>query len=152
MSDHGTAELPIPPLSDGTKAAIANIVDYTILREYSIVITDDGLLVEDAMTGARMIALAGLQFDLHHQFVEMNGNDRGLSKYAEATLPILVRDGLAERVCQCRELHGVCPHAGNSSKPICANHYETDVPEIDGALLCGPCHIDEYQARHGEEN
>jgi hypothetical protein len=130
--------IPIPPLSDGTRAAIANLVNYTIEREY-------GQSADAEMAGAKTLAMGGLHFDLRDQFISINGTDEHLDGYVEATLRILLRDGLAERTCQCRTLYGVCPHTHNHSRPICANHTEADVPPIRGALLCGACHVDEYQ-------
>jgi len=127
----------LPPLSDGTKAAIANVVDYKIEREH-------GQDTADAEQGARMIALAGLQFDLLAAGADAE-RVRGL---AETTLRILVREGLAARVCQCRQLHPHgCPHGSAVGSLWCGGHYEADVPPIDGALLCGACHVAEYQAR-----
>lgn len=132
-----TDTTPIPPLSDGTKTAVANLVDYTIEREY-------GHDVDAAIRGARTVALSGLQFDLRDQFIGINGHDNGLDRYAEATLRILARDGLEVRRCQCHTINGTCQHGTGAS---CGSHYEADVPPIDGALLCGTCHIAEYQAR-----
>lgn len=129
----------IPPLSEGTTAAIANLTDYSIEHEYGVVGAVDRVL------GATTVALAGLQFDLRAQFVSINGTDAGLAGYAQATLRVLVRQGLEARLCQCHTINdGRCPHAHVGS---CGGHYEADVPAIDGALLCGTCHIAEYQAR-----
>lgn len=129
---------PIPALSDGTTAAITNLIEYTIEREY-------GQDVDVALRGARTLALAGLQFDLRDQFVNINGHDNGLVGYAESTLRILVRDGLAARVCQCSKLNPAgCRHG---RRYTCSDHYEADVPPINGALLCGTCYIGEYQTR-----
>lgn len=129
---------PIPPLSDATLAAVNNLVDYTIEAEY-------GNAVADEIRGARTVALGALQFDLRDQFTGLNGDDYGLSGYADATLRVLIRDGLATRVCQCRQLHATCPHK-QTGMPFCADHFEADVPPVRGARLCGTCHVAEYQS------
>lgn len=126
-----------PPLSDGTRAAIANLVDYEIEREY-------GHDVTAAMAGARMIALGGLQMDL----LASGAPQDTVQNVAEIDLRILIREGLATRVCQCQQLHRHgCPHGSAVGQLWCGKHYEADVPPIDGALLCGDCHVAEYQAR-----
>lgn len=125
----------IPPLSEGTTAAIANLTDYSIEHEYGVPGATGRVL------GATTVALAGLQFDLRAQFVSINGTDAGLAGYAQATLRILLRDGLEARRCQCHTLNGICPH-GTAAR--CEGHYEADVPPIDGARLCGTCHAAMY--------
>ncbi|MFG3715846.1 hypothetical protein [Micromonospora sp. NPDC047730] len=128
-------------LSDGTRAAVANLVDYEIERERG---QDDAA----AKAGARAVALAGIKFDLRDSFVTQTGSDAGLQGYAETTLRMLVTDGLADRVCQCRTLHPHgCPHGSAVGSLWCGGHYEADVPAIGGALLCGTCHVAEYETR-----
>lgn len=136
---------PIPPLSEGTTAAVDQLVDYAILREYGIVVDEGGYLIEDQVIGATMIAKAGLQFDLIEQFKGMNqGKTDGLDGYVDATLRVLVSDGIEGRRCQCHTINGTCSH-GTAAR--CEGHYESDVPPIDGVLLCGTCHIAEHQTR-----
>lgn len=133
--------ITLPELSEGTRAAIASLVDARIDREH-------GGAVEDQIRGATMLATAGLQFDLYQQYVTANGDDRGLRGYVDTALRILVREGLAARVCQCRQLHPHgCKHGSAVGQLWCGGHYEADVPPIDGALLCGDCYVAEYQAR-----
>lgn len=132
----------IPPLSDATRAAVANVVDYQIEREY-------GRDVAAEIQGATTLALAGLRFDLRERFMSINGSDNGLDGYARSTLRILVRDGLVERECQCRRMHPDGRAHGHVY--TCHVHYESDVPPIDGVLLCGGCHIAEYQTRQGDQ-
>ncbi|MBM0205766.1 hypothetical protein JNW90_24185 [Micromonospora sp. STR1s_5] len=133
MTEQPDATITPPPPSEGTAAAVANLVDFAIQREY-------GHDVTALNAAARDLALAGLTFDLRDFFVSLNGSDHRLRGYVESQLSILVRDGLAERACQWRKLH---PEA-----LTCSHHYEHDVPPIDGALLCGTHHIEEYQARN----
>lgn len=139
LEEYAVENTEIPPLSDGTRAAIANLVEYTIAREYG----------QDAsgLTGARMLARAGLEFDLREDYLSRtDGDEHGLTGLADTTLRILVRDGLAARLCQCAQLHpGGCAH-GPSTVVWCPGHYESDVPPIGGALLCGTCHGAEYSA------
>lgn len=133
LEDYVMDTIAIPPLSDGTRAAIANLVEYEIEREY-------GHDVKAAAAGARMIALGGLQLDLRADYLARTGDESQFSGYVDSTLRILIRDGLAERACQNRKL--------NPTALPCRNHYEADVPPIDGALLCGTHHIAEYEARN----
>lgn len=127
----------IPPLSEGTRTAVDNLVDYMIEREY-------GHDVADAIKGVTMIADAGLQFDLRAAGATQEQLQAGL---VHTTLRILVRDGLAARVCQCRRLHpNGCPHGAATGSLWCDNHYEADVPELSGVKLCGTCHVAEYEA------
>ncbi|PZG06281.1 hypothetical protein C1I95_32125, partial [Micromonospora craterilacus] len=138
LEDYAMGTTEIPPLSDGTRAAVANLVDYTIEREYGNDVTDE-------IKGATMVALAGLHFDLLDAGAADAEGTRGL---AETTLRILLRTGLAARICQCRQLHPHgCKHGGAVGSLWCDRHYEADVPAIDGALLCGTCHVVEYEAR-----
>jgi hypothetical protein len=127
----------IPPLSDGTRAAIANIINYEVEREYG----------QDTagLAGAKTLALAGLQFDLLESGATQEMIRAGL---ADTTLRILVRDGLAARICQCRQLHpDGCVHGAATGSLWCEGHFEADVPAVGGALLCGTCHCREYESR-----
>ena len=137
LEDYVMDATTIPPLSDGTRAAVANLVDYEIEREY-------GNDVAGQIRGAKTLALAGLQFDL----LDSGSPVEGVQGVAETTLRILVRDGLAARVCQCRQIHPHgCKHGSAVGSLFCGRHYEADVPAIDGALLCGTCHVAEYETR-----
>lgn len=62
------------------------------------------------------------------------GDDTHLRGYVDSTLRILIRDGLAARECQIRQL--------DPSALPCHTHYEADVPEVNGARLCGPHYIE----------
>lgn len=118
-------------ITDGTRAAVASLVEHTIDREYG---TQDAA----ATNGARMLALAGLQMDLHRLFVEINGSDRGLDALADTQLRIMVRDALDARRCDCRTGGPGHPH---SSLLRCEGHTEADVPATeDGQKLCGACY------------
>lgn len=123
----------MPDLSEHTRIAIAQLVDATIEHEYG---RDTGLVT------ARQTAHAALAEDLRPTHA-----GAGLDSYTHITLRILVRDGMATRTCQCRQLHPLgCPHGSASGSIWCTNHYESDVPALRGALLCGTCHVAEYQA------
>lgn len=119
-------------ITNGTRAAVASLVEHTIDREYG---TQDAT----ATNGARMLALAGLRMDLHRPFVEMNGSDRGLDGLADTQLRIMVRDALAARRCDCTTGGPGHPH---SSLIRCEGHTEADVPVTeDGHKLCGACYV-----------
>lgn len=143
LEDYVMQHTTLPALSDATRAAVANVVDYTIEAEYG--------QPTPGMDGARMLALGGLMIDLGDEHRRTNGalaTDASLRSVAETTLRILIRDGLAARECQCRQLTGGgCTHG---ERGVCHRHYEADVPPIDGALLCGTCHVTEYQTRHAD--
>jgi antitoxin (DNA-binding transcriptional repressor) of toxin-antitoxin stability system len=135
--------MPIAPLTEGTLAAIANIVDATIDKEYGV----QG--AEVLRLGAAMIAQAGLHFDLREAYLQLpdNRGEQGLAGLVETELRMRVAEGLEARTCQCRQIQGVCRHSSNPTGLPCAGHYEADVPPIRGLLLCGPCHADEYEAQ-----
>ncbi len=122
----------MPPLSDTTRAAVNAYVNATVEHEYQRA---------DA-TEARQAAHTALMDDLRDNYVTRNGGGDGLVSYTDHTLRILVRDGLAARTCQCRQLHPHgCPHGTASGSIWCARHYEADVPAESGALLCGTCYV-----------
>lgn len=121
-------------ITDGTRAAVASLVEHTVDREYG---TQD----PTAANGARMLALAGLKLDLHSLYVEINKSDRGLDALADTQLSIMVRDGLADRRCDCTTGGPGHPH---SSLIRCEGHTEADVPATDdGRKLCGACYVGE---------
>ncbi len=103
-----------------------------IEREY-------GIADRDAMVGARILALSGVQMDLARAFIDRNGgDDRSLAAYADTVLRQLVAEGLEARRCQC-PLISREGHVGR-----CEGHTEADVPELGGLRLCGTC----YAAGH----
>lgn len=137
MSD---AEL-LAPISAETRGAVASVVEATIEREYQV----DG--AEASLKGATLIALAGLDMDLGGAWREAHtGYDTGLRGYTETALRILVAEGLLQRECQCNTSSD--RDRTHNHRYTCHNHYEAEVPPIDGMLLCGPCHVDLYQAAH----
>ncbi len=117
-----------------TRAAVANIVDYRIEAEYGH--------RNPGEAGAMMIAEAAATLDLRPLYVEINGDDRHLRGLVDSTLRILIAEGLEARRCQCHTINGACPHGIDGH---CTGHTEADVPPIRGALLCGRCHIAEYE-------
>ncbi len=121
-------------ISDTTRAAIANIVDYRIEAEYG--------QPNPGEAGAMTIAVASATQDLRPLYVQLNGDDRHLRSLVDTTLRILITDGLEARRCQCHTINGACPHGVDGH---CTGHTETDVPPIRGALLCGRCHVAEYR-------
>ncbi len=121
------ADRLIAQITDGTRAAVASVVEHTIDREY-------GVGDRHAADGARILAVAGLRMDLHNLFVEINGNDRGLDGLVDTQLRIMVDEGLAARRCQCREVNG------HGHRGFCEGHTEHDVPTVNGVLLCGTCY------------
>ena len=136
LEDYVMDATTIPALSDGTRAAVANVVEYTIEKEYGQQVP--------GLAGAKQIALAGLQFDL----LAGGAPQDGIQGHADIVLRMLVTEGLAARVCQCRQLHPHgCPHGSTSGQLWCGRHYEADVPELGRALLCGTCHVVEYESR-----
>lgn len=125
----------LAPISDETRAAIASVVEGTIEREYGITNT---------VEGARFLAIAGLEMDLGAAWHAANpGHEIGLRGYTESTLRILVTAGLKARECQCNTSSD--RDRTHNHRYTCHNHYEADVPPIDGMKLCGACHIDLYQ-------
>lgn len=134
-------------LSDGTRAGIATLIEARIAREYGQTAIDgqDVALVE---SGARMLVEAGLHFDARPAFLAFaKGDERGLNGWVDSEIRILLKEGLAARECQCRQLaHGGLDR-NHGHRDTCHRHYEADVPPIDGLLLCGTCHGAEYQAR-----
>ena len=128
-------------LSPETRAAVAALVDRRIEREH-------GTADDTQVQGARRIAVAGIQMDIHRTYVKYSGSDRGVATSADLLLRHLVDEGLAARLCHCAHLHPHgCPHGSAIGQLFCGGHYEADVPAIDGALLCGTCHVAEYQTR-----
>lgn len=131
----------IADLSPGTLAAIANLVEYTIEKEY-------GTFTEGARIGARITAIAGVQMDVAAAYLERNaGDDRYLHGYADTTVRMLVAEGLEARRCQCAAV--LDELAGHDHIGACAGHYEADVPQLDGKLLCGTCHVAVYNRANG---
>lgn len=118
-------------ISNETKAAVANLVDYTIEREYGHGVTAE-------MNGARTLALAGIRMDWHALYVQTNGDDRHLASAADSQLRVMVEAGLASRRCQCT-LH-VAPGSHRHVDYRCTGHYEADVPAVGDLRLCGNCY------------
>jgi hypothetical protein len=121
-------------VSDTTRAAVANIVDYRIEAEYG--------QPNPGEAGAMALATASATLDLRPLYMQINGDDRHLAALVDNTLRILIADGLEARRCQCHTINGACPHGIDGR---CTGHTEADVPPIRGALLCGRCHVAEYQ-------
>jgi hypothetical protein len=126
-------------ITPDTRDIAENIAGYRVEQEY-------GIDVSGHLPGALVLGTAAVTFDIRALWMEKNGNDRGLEQAAGALLKQLVDQGLADRLCQCpavspseRGRHG---HIG-----ACARHYEADVPTIKGNLLCGTCHIAEFEAQ-----
>ncbi|WP_431881954.1 hypothetical protein [Micromonospora chalcea] len=124
--------------SAATRVAVTNLVDYEIEREY-------GRNVGAEIAGATSLAVAGLIHDLRDEYARRNGGSDGVEAYARSVLRIMVRDGLTERLCQCRSIRPAARHP-HGNMP-CDRHFEVDVPPIDGVLLCGGCHVAESDAR-----
>lgn len=133
-------------VSEATTAAIACLVDAEIAREYGQTHVS-GQPVKDVVEGALMLLSASLEVDLREAFVAATGSDRRLAPYAQACRSILVRDALAARECQCRQLGGAGLDGAHGHRDTCHGHYEADVPEIDGLRLCGECYIAEANRR-----
>ena len=123
-------------ISEQTEAIIKHLVEYDVQLAY-------GHEDKDAARGARLIALAAVKFDLSGQVEE-----RDRDSIAHYELSRLIRDALEARRCQCPRIgdFGMCWH-GNYPGPRstrgdirCRNYFERDVPEIDGAKLCGACY------------
>ncbi len=115
-------------ISEQTEEIIKHLVEYDVQRSYG---HDD----KDAARGARMIALAAIGLDLYGQVDEQHRD-----KIAHRELTTRHREGLAARRCQCHRIgkSGVCWHQSGTQ---CNGYFELDVPEIDGAKLCGGCYI-----------
>lgn len=110
-------------ISEATRAAVAAFVDATIEHEYG----------RGDPAAARLNAHTALTADF-------NGNHL----HADSQLRLMTRAGLAQRVCQCKQLHPHgCPHGSASGSLWCGRHYESDVPPMAGALLCGTCYCNE---------
>lgn len=107
---------------------VSSCVEYRVQREYG----DD---VQDALAGARMIAVAQLAFDLADAGVVPTGPEA--ESLAATQYNIMVAEGLEIRACQCgasgRSSHGM----------LCTGHYQTDVPVVEGKRLCGACYVSE---------
>lgn len=129
-------------ISDQTKQLIDNLVEYDVQRAYGHNSPED----QDAARGARMIALAAVMLDLHGQVEELHRDSA-----AHVELNARARAALDARRCQCPIIsegsvcrHGDYPAAASwTTKPraVCSSYFELDVPEIDGAKLCGTCYI-----------
>jgi hypothetical protein len=85
----------LPPLSPGTRAAIANLVDYAIERAR-------GENVDAEIGGATVIATAGLRLDLRAQYLEAGYANAGVSlgEYVAAAMRAVVEDGVRARTGQ----------------------------------------------------
>ena len=114
-----------------TQQLINNLVEYEVQRTYGHNSQDD----QDAARGARMIARAAIALDLYGQVDEQHRD-----KIAHRELTTRVREALEARRCQCHRIGkgGVCWHQSGTQ---CLGYFELDVPEIDGAKLCGTCYI-----------
>ena len=125
-------------ISTQTQKFIENFADYDVEKAY-------GRGDEYGARGARMVALAGLKMDLAGQV-----EPEHLDAVAHTELASRARAALDARRCQCHQLGegGVCWHGdypaprGFATRPVarCENYHEHDVPEIDGAKLCGSCY------------
>lgn len=113
-----------PWLSPGTKAAIDQLADYEVEREY-------GREDRDGQRGAKMIAEAGISMDLHHK---LNGGmvqgwtDAQIRSHVHILMRIELGHALRARLCQ---------HPSGT----CETHFEHDVPEIEGLKMCGAHYI-----------
>ena len=115
-----------------TQQLIDNIADYLVEQTY-------GHDVTEPVKGARLIALGALKFDLAGQ-VDPQHEDA----IARGELRAREREALEARRCQCPQLggcsHAVYPSLAGRAKSACEYYYESDVPAIDGKLLCGMCY------------
>jgi hypothetical protein len=127
-------------LSETTTMLVDTLVGYTIEREYGSTTAP--------IAGARILALASLQFDLADAHQERGGQPEHLQSYAETVLRMLVKSGLAARRCQCRII-GNHERDGHEHIGACPRHYEADVPELGGVLLCGTCHVAMFRSAKG---
>jgi len=112
-----------PWLSPGTKAAIAQVADYEVEREY-------GREDSDGRRGAKALAIAGITMDLHRLNADLikGWTEPNIKHHAHLTLRIEVGHALRERLCQ---------HPSGT----CETHFEHDVPEIEGLKMCGEHYI-----------
>lgn len=117
-----------PTYSSETEAAILSAVEYAIEAEYG---ADNR---REALT-ARTLARSAVEMDVVRLFVAANGNVHGISSFAQTLVRIAVAERLAERLCQCSDIGSGKAHYGP-----CGMHTEKDVPDVNGAKLCGPCY------------
>lgn len=144
MSIDHPGDLYLADVSIPARAAVDDVVEYRIEREYGI---EDA---EDAMGGAAIRAVILITDDIRPRYTAATGSDHGIKGLAEALLRMLVTAGLEARLCQCNA--GSDPHArvGHDHVGECSGHYEADVPPIDGMLMCGTCHGAVWRARGGQ--
>jgi hypothetical protein len=128
--------------SPATIAAIAQCVEARIAREYR----RDSLPLAAALEAAE----AGVYADAREAFQRFTGGDeRGLNGWVNGEVQILMNAGLVARECQCRRLGSgrlSRNHRQHADLDVCHRHYEADVPLLAGLLLCGDCHVAEWEA------
>lgn len=130
--DH-PGDLYLADVTFETRAVAAGIVEYRIDREY-------GKVDDDGLRGATMLALAAIKMDINRRYVALNGSEDRIDGLADSLLRLLVAEGLDARRCQC-PVTDPNQLVGHDHSGPCEGHYEADVPAIDGARLCGTCHV-----------
>lgn len=143
------AELTLMANRDETaQGVIAAHVESHIGHEY-------GRVSLDERRTSRSFAEASVRMAIYRHCLARTGSDteagRMATGLASSIVRTLVSDGLAARLCQCRQLHPYgCPHRSAVGQLHCDGHTEPDVPELSGARLCGTCHVAEYQAQQAQ--
>ena len=113
--------------SDDTKQLLAALVEATIAVEYARGKPEERAAFE-AAAHARRAARNAVQEDLRPTRIDMFGDDRFLTGYADSTVAIDLYRGLEARRCQ------------SPTNPTCTGHFEADVPPVDGRKLCSECY------------
>src|SRR3954468_5121522 len=129
-------------LSAATEAALDRVVEEEVLHEYQV-----GR--QHARSSAWNFARERVAEDGREAFVARNpGYENRVWSWAQGAVDMMVKARLVERECQCRRLrYPVLPAFHGHGANICHSHYEADVPELDGLLLCGTCYVVEWDAR-----
>jgi hypothetical protein len=129
-------------LSAATEAALDRLVEEEVLHEYQVG-------NPHARASALQLARERVAADGYEAFVARNpGYENRVWSWAQVEVNALVKARLVERECQCRRLrYPVLPAFHGHGMYICHRHYEADVPELDGLLLCGTCYVVEWDAR-----
>lgn len=129
-------------LAEDTTIALDGTVELIIAREYGAT-EFEGRPIAEAIAAGRELARGGVARDARIAYEAFTGGDeRYLRTWSQQETITLIKARLSARECQCRQL----PRGGldrHEHRDVCHNHYEADVPPVNGLYLCGTCYCKE---------
>jgi hypothetical protein len=125
---------------EDTATALDGTVELIIAREHGAV-EFEGRPIDEAIVVGRELAAAGIRHDARTAYEAFTGgDDRYLSAWVRGEAAVLIKARLVARECQCRRFPQAGLFRGHGHADLCTGHYETDVPPVQGLLLCGTCY------------